>query len=217
MQFILEQARIGGDRNFGYLIGDRKAKTAALVDPAYTPETLVERAKAQGLKVTHILNTHSHGDHTNGNGKAKELTGAPLVAFEGSPVAPDISLRDGGALELGAFTLRCVHTPGHCADHLVVWVEQASAAITGDLLFVGKVGGTGTDEDARVEWESLRKILNLLPDATTVWPGHDYGCRPASTVGLEKRTNPFLQCQDLDAFLSLKREWPAFKQRHGLK
>jgi hypothetical protein len=89
--------------------------------------------------------------------------------------------------------------------------------ISGDLLFVGKVGGTRTDEDARVEWHSLQRVLTSFPDAATVWPGHDYGVRPSSTIALEKQTNPFLLCPDVDAFLKLKREWPSFKSTHGLK
>ncbi len=89
--------------------------------------------------------------------------------------------------------------------------------ITGDLLFVGKVGGTTSDDDARVEWASLRRLLDRIPDAATVWPGHDYGARPSSTIALERGTNPFLRCADLDEFLTLKRNWTNVKQRLGLR
>ncbi len=88
--------------------------------------------------------------------------------------------------------------------------------MTGDTLFVGKIGGTGTEAAARAEYESLTKVLLRLPDATTVWPGHDYGCRPSSTIGLERRTNPFLLCEDFQAFLELKIGWAELKRRHGL-
>ena len=67
MKFIFEQIRTGGDRNFAYLVGDREAKVGAIVDPSYDPEAVVERAKAQGLEVKYILNTHGHKDHTNGS------------------------------------------------------------------------------------------------------------------------------------------------------
>lgn len=217
MDFILEQVRVGGDRNFGYLVGDRKAKVAVLVDPSFSPEMLVERATAQGLKVTHILNTHGHGDHTNGNEKARELTRAPVAAYRDSPVKHDLGLSDGETLAVGGFTLRFLHTPGHCADHLVIALADPPVAITGDLVFVGKVGGTTSDEDARREWASLRHVLDELPGETTVWPGHDYGCRPVSTLAMEKRTNPFLLCKDEVDFLRLKQEWPGFKAKHGLK
>jgi glyoxylase-like metal-dependent hydrolase (beta-lactamase superfamily II) len=68
--FVFEQLRTGGDRNFGYLVGDRKAGKAVLVDPSYDPGRLVDRARVQNLEITHILNTHGHSDHTNGNKKA---------------------------------------------------------------------------------------------------------------------------------------------------
>lgn len=217
MDFVFEQIRIGGDRNFGYLLGDRNAKVCILIDPAYTPEQLVERAKAQELKVTHIVNTHGHGDHINGNAKAVELTGAPVAAHPDSPSMPDVRLADNSVLEVGNFKLRVLHTPGHCEDHLILAMPDPPIAITGDLIFVGKVGGTTTDEAARIEWNSLQRVLRELPDATTIWPGHDYGIRPSSTMGIEKRTNPFLRCKDLAAFIQLKRDWSVFKQQNGLK
>ena len=89
--------------------------------------------------------------------------------------------------------------------------------VTGDLLFVGKVGGTQTEEDAKVEWESLSRLLDTVPDDTTVWPGHDYGVRPSSTIGLERHTNPFLRCADVAAFLRLRVDWPNYKKQQGLK
>jgi glyoxylase-like metal-dependent hydrolase (beta-lactamase superfamily II) len=100
---------------------------------------------------------------------------------------------------------------------VVVFEPAFQLLVTGDLLFVGKVGGTATEGDARREWDSLRRLLEVIPDAATVWPGHDYGVRPSSTMALERQTNPFLRCEDLEAFLRLKRDWPAYKQRLGLK
>ena len=217
MKFILEQLRTGGDRNFAYLLGDREAKVGALVDPSYAPETVVERGTAQGLTIEYIFNTHGHPDHTNGNAKAKKLTGAPLAAYRDSPVTPDVPLEDDQELALGSLTLRFFHVPGHCDDHLVIFLPEEKVALTGDLIFVGKIGGTSTDESARIEYDSLQRMLEVLPDDTTIWPGHDYGCRPSSTVALEKATNPFLLVKDLDEFLRLKRDWSSFKAQRGLK
>ena len=216
MQFVFEQIRVGGDRNLAYLIGDRDAGVAAIFDPSYAPETVVQRAEAQGLKVTCIVNTHGHADHTNGNEKARELTGAPLAAFRSADSAPELPLDDGAELEVGALSLRALHTPGHKDDHLCFYSSDLRAALTGDLLFVGKVGGTGKEEDARVEFESLARLLREIPGDTTVWPGHDYGCRPSSTAALEKSTNPFLCAGDVDEFLALKSDWKEFKLCHGL-
>ncbi len=217
MNLIFEQIRVGGDRNFGYLLGDREAKVGVLVDPSFTPEALVERAEAQELNITHIINTHGHGDHTNGNTKALELTGGQLAAFKEAASHPDLPLDDRATLTVGHFSLRFIHTPGHCPDHLVLIIEGENIALTGDLIFVGKVGGTGNDEDARTEWNSIQRILKELSDSTTLWPGHDYGCRPSSTVELEKKSNPFIRCATLKDFIQLKRDWPIFKAQHGLK
>jgi hydroxyacylglutathione hydrolase len=217
MPFIFEQIRAGGDRNFGYLLADGDAKQGVLIDPSYSLEAFVERASEQGLRITHIINTHSHPDHVNGNDRAAELTRAPIAAFRESPVGPAVPLADGARLAVGSLQLTFLHTPGHCPDHLVIHDASSGLLLTGDLLFVGKVGGTKSDEDARAEWNSLQRVLAAVPDACTVWPGHDYGVRPSSTIGMERATNPFLLCSDPASFLQFKRDWPDYKKQHGLK
>jgi glyoxylase-like metal-dependent hydrolase (beta-lactamase superfamily II) len=217
MQLIFEQIRTGGDRNFGYLLADRNAGQAVLIDPSYSPETMVQRARDQNITVTHIVNTHGHEDHINGNDKAVELTGAPVAAHSGVPTHVDVPLADGHKLAVGSLTLEFLYVPGHAADHVVIYERTNRLLITGDLLFVGKVGGTRSEEDARTEWNSLQYVLRSVPDDTTVWPGHDYGARPSSTIGLERVTNPFLLCQDVTAFMQMKADWANYKQRLGLK
>jgi glyoxylase-like metal-dependent hydrolase (beta-lactamase superfamily II) len=217
MRLVFEQIRTGGDRNFGYLLGDRDAKLAVLIDPSYSPDTLVARAQEQGLQITHVINTHGHPDHVNGNARAVDLTAAPVAAHRLLSAPVDIALADGEELVIGALRMRFLHAPGHSADHLVIHERSYGLAITGDLLFVGKVGGTQSDADARVEWESLQRVLEMVPDETTVWPGHDYGVRPSSTIGIERTTNPFLLCGNVEAFLALKQDWAAFKAKNGLK
>jgi len=217
VDFVFEQIRVGGDRNFGYLVGDRRAHVAAAVDPAFSPALFLERAEAQGLRIEWILNTHGHGDHTNGNAELKRRTRARIAAHAGAPSPPDLALKDGDEVAVGSIAVRALHVPGHTEDHLLFFLPAQKVAITGDLLFVGKVGGTSTDEEARAEYASLHRILRDLPPETTVWPGHDYGCRPSSTLALEALANPFLRVSDIAAFLALKRDWAAFKQQHGLK
>jgi hydroxyacylglutathione hydrolase len=215
MQLVFEQIRAGGDRNFGYLLGDRSARRAVLIDPSYSPDVFVARAADQGLTVSHVINTHGHPDHTNGNERAVSTTRATTVAHP--LLHPDLSLADGQRLAVGALTLRCVHVPGHSEDHIALYEETNRLLITGDLLFVGKVGGTASDEDARVEWHSLQRLVTDVPDDATVWPGHDYGARPSSTMALEKSTNPFLLCRSVSEFLQLKATWASFKKEHGLR
>jgi glyoxylase-like metal-dependent hydrolase (beta-lactamase superfamily II) len=206
MNFVFEQIRVGGDRNFAYLVGDRAAGVAAVIDPAYKPEEVRDRAVAQGLRVEHLLNTHGHADHTNGNAWIERETGVALS-----------TPRDGDEIGIGSLSMRVLFVPGHAPDHLLFWLPEWKVALTGDLLFVGKIGGTSTEKAAREEYESLQRVLRELPDDTTIWPGHDYGCRPASTIALEKRTNPFLLAPDFDAFLRLKADWAEYKARLGLR
>jgi glyoxylase-like metal-dependent hydrolase (beta-lactamase superfamily II) len=215
MQLVFEQIRAGGDRNFGYLLGDRSAKRAVLIDPSYSPEAFVARAAEQGLVVSHVINTHGHPDHVNGNERAVEMTQAVVAAHP--LLRPGLPLTDGHRLTIGALTLRCSYVPGHCQDHVMIYEEKHQLLITGDLLFVGKVGGTSSDEDARTEWRSLQRVMSEVPDSATVWPGHDYGARPSSTMALEKSTNPFLLCRNEAEFLQLKAGWASFKKEYGLR
>jgi glyoxylase-like metal-dependent hydrolase (beta-lactamase superfamily II) len=143
VDFIFEQIRTGGDRNFGYLVGDRAAGLAAAVDPSFDPDRVLERAEAQGLRLTTILNTHGHADHTNGNEALKGRTGAEIAGHPASSHPVDRTLADGEALSIGSIRIRALHVPGHCPDHLLFHLPDHAVAITGDLLFVGKVGGDG--------------------------------------------------------------------------
>jgi glyoxylase-like metal-dependent hydrolase (beta-lactamase superfamily II) len=209
VQLVFEQIRAGGDRNFAYLIGDREAKVAVAVDPSFEPRRLHERATAQGLAIAAVLCTHGHPDHTHGV--------AELVALSGAREAtPPLPLDPRWRLGAGRFEIRALHVPGHTEDHLLFWLPALKIALTGDFLFVGKVGGTSGEAAARAEWDSLQRLLRELPPDTTIWPGHDYGCRPSSTLALERLGNPFLRVPDFESFLRLKSDWPALKPRHGL-
>ena len=107
-----------------------------------------------------------------------------------------------------------LHTPGHTEDSICLYVGDA--VFTGDTLFVGKIGGTDFGAQARAEYESLHQKLLVLPDTTRVFPGHHYGTAPESTIGHERRTNPFLIQPDFETFVDLKRNWTAYKKAHGI-
>jgi glyoxylase-like metal-dependent hydrolase (beta-lactamase superfamily II) len=217
MQLVFEQIRSGGDRNFGYLLGDRDAKVGVLIDPSFSPGTFVTRAREQGLTITHVFNTHGHADHTNGNTQVQMMTRAKLAAHPNAASRPAVPLADGQVVPVGALRLQCFHVPGHCDDHIALFESSYQLLMTGDLLFIGKVGGTSDDASTELEWNSLQRLVHAVPDSATIWPGHDYGPRPCSTMALERATNPFLRCETLDEFLKMKSIWPVFKKEHGLK
>jgi glyoxylase-like metal-dependent hydrolase (beta-lactamase superfamily II) len=126
-----------------------------------------------------------------------------------------VRLDDGDDIAVGSITLHVLHTPGHTEDSICLFTP--GYLFSGDTLFVGKVGGTRFGDDACKEYDSLQKKLLTLPDETRVCPGHDYGVRPISTIGDEKRENPFLLQPDLEHFVSLKRNWLAYKAEHGIQ
>ncbi len=200
---IFEQIHIGGDRNFAYLVGDEKSQLAAIIDPGLDPEKCLQQAGKYGLHVTYVINTHTHYDHSQGNDYLVRKTGARVVGY----VLPEpaLGVQDGDELTLGSLTLKAIHTPGHTPDSICILVENK--LITGDTLFVGKVGGTGFGKDARQEYESLHRKLMSLPDDVEIYPGHDYGVASTSTIGNEKKTNPFILQTSFEAFLELKKNW----------
>jgi hydroxyacylglutathione hydrolase len=212
---IFEQIQAGGDRNFTYLVVDEETRVGFVVDPSFDCEDLLARAKSNGARVKYIVNTHSHVDHIAGNAVLKRETGAKVVMHSLSPARRDVSVKDGDELEVGGLRAKVIHTPGHTPDSVCLLV--AGKLITGDTLFVGKVGGTDFEEGARTEYHSLKSKLMCLPDETEVWPGHDYGVRPHSTIGDEKRNNPFILRPNLNDFIELKKNWLEYKRAHGIK
>ena len=212
---IFQQIKAGGDRNFGYLIGDEETKTAAVVDPSSNPDALYQAAKGHNLKIEYIFGTHGHGDHTGGIAALKEKTGAKVVMHKSSYFNSDVQVVDGDTLKLGKLEFKIIHTPGHTPDSMCIFV--GNKLITGDTLFVGKIGGTSTTQEAQTEYNSLFNKLMNLDNSIEVYPGHDYGVAPTSTIGNEKQTNPFLLRKDFKDFKWLKDNWAAYKLEHGIK
>jgi len=219
---IFWQIRTGGDRNFGYLIGDEKSKQAAVVDPSYAPKKFLDIASQLGLRIIWVIGTHAHSDHTKGMHTIKKATGAIKVKHKSARgLRPDRETWDGDRLVLGRRDLQIIHTPGHtpCSICVLVVTElyQNNKLITGDTLFVGKVGGTRTRNMAFKQWSSLSSLVRDWGEGTEIYPGHDFGIAPSSTVWLEKRTNPFLLNNDPHRFLELKDNWEEYKEEHGIE
>ena len=202
---IVEQFAVGQMANFAYLLGCEETRIAALVDPCFEPEKLVARAEALGYRVGWVINTHGHHDHVNGNGRAVELTGAKVAAHRKAEFTVDRFLKHGDTLRVGEITVGVLHTPGHARDAICLQTDRH--IFTGDTLFVGECGRTDLPgSDPYAMHRSLFEVLAEVPDSAVVWPGHDYGPRPSSTMGAERRENYVLAARSLEEFVAFMAE-----------
>jgi glyoxylase-like metal-dependent hydrolase (beta-lactamase superfamily II) len=187
---LIKQLDIGYMDNFCYIVGCKKTRKALVIDPGHDVDQIVSAAEKQGLEIETIVNTHAHGDHTAGNAELKSLTGAKIIIHAldaaGYPKA-DVFLKDEKTLKLGEITFDVIHTPGHTPGGICLHAE--GNLFTGDTLFVGDSGRTDLPGgDRPTLGKSIRRLMQL-PDDTTIWPGHNYGPTPTSTIGWEKRHN----------------------------
>ncbi len=219
------QLPIGEMANLAYLIGSRSSREAVVVDPAWDVDALLDAAEQDGVQVTGALVSHYHQDHIGGSLFGHEIEGlarflernpAPVHAhkLESEGVAKiagiphsEIVAHDGGdSLEIGGITVRLLHTPGHTPGSLCFLVEEAGRAsqlVSGDTLFLGGCGRVdlpGSDPEAM--YHSLNDTLKRLPDETLLFPGHLYSPESQSTMGEQKRSNPYLRVTSLEMFLN---------------
>mgnify|MGYP000844163538 CR=1 FL=1 len=213
MAAIFRQIKSGGDRNFAYLIAEAETKEAVLIDPSPDVRAVSESIKRYDFELKYLINTHSHYDHSSGNGYFK-------TGKEGNPVrfvncGRDTEIKSESTIRLGDLEIVLIPTPGHTPDSICI--KAGRRLITGDTLFVGKIGGTYSEDDAKKEFDSLKKIV-MLPPETEIWPGHDCGTRPSSTIYDELRENPFIKSlNDFNQFLWLKNNWASYKKEHGIR
>ncbi|MDV3293093.1 MAG: MBL fold metallo-hydrolase [Nitrososphaerales archaeon] len=194
------QLKVGPIANFVYLLVDVQSMDAVVVDSGWETGPIVEAAKANGARVRLVVASHEHFDHTSTLRKLAEETGAKVAAHASSPIDHDISLRDGGKLEVGRNSLRVMHTPGHTEDSICLY--DGREVFTGDTLFVGTIGKFERS-GAEAIYHSLHDAILKLPDSTLVYPGHDYGSAPFRSIGEERLDNPYLAARDLREFISL--------------
>jgi len=193
-----------------YLVADGGSGEAAVIDPAWDGGTILAEAHKRGWQIRQLWYTHAHFDHIGGAAEiAAGLDTAPLVALhpEDRPLwqvrggamlfgfkiepgpAPGIALEHGQFLQLGGLEFEVRHTPGHTPGHCIFHCAAAGALFSGDLIFQGSVGRTdlpGGDWQSLVE--SIREQVFTLPDGIRILSGHG----GETSVGVEKRTNPFL-------------------------
>jgi glyoxylase-like metal-dependent hydrolase (beta-lactamase superfamily II) len=206
---ILETFPVGPLQCNCTLLADEEAGEAIVVDPGDEITRIHRRLADLGLKLKQILITHAHIDHVGGALKLKRLTGAPIflnqedlpllkmmddqAAWIGVPTpevaSPDQSLSDGLTVGLDRYPAQTLHTPGHTQGSVCLHFAPLKMVIAGDTLFAGSIGRTDLPGGNSAQiLESIHTRLLTLPDETKVLPGHG----PATTIGLERRRNPFL-------------------------
>jgi glyoxylase-like metal-dependent hydrolase (beta-lactamase superfamily II) len=205
------QIEVGLLQNFCELLYCPDTRAAAVVDPAWEVDRLLREAERLGLRITTVLVTHSHNDHIEGVDELCAATGATVVvhpreAARVRAAAPRattfVDAVDGGDLAIGRRGVRALETTGHTVGGTCYLAD--GYVVTGDVLFVGGCGRTDFQGgDTGAMWRSLQRLMRL-PEETRVYPGHNYGATPTSTVGHEIRTNPYLRCETFEAFRALR-------------
>ncbi len=219
---LLEKIKTSGLSHLSYLIGS--GGKAAVIDPRRDCDVYLERARSDGLEITHIFETHRNEDLVTGSPILAQMTGAKV--FHGPNAAGAVrfaeTVREGDKFEIGQLTIETLETPGHTDDHLAFIIHDNAypdgpvGVFTGDALFVGDVGRTDFYPDREREvagslYDSLEK-LKALGDQTIIYPAHGAGSvcgsgmaeREFSTIGHERRNNPRLQIEDREAFIEAK-------------
>ena len=197
-----------------FILGCEETRQAVVIDPGDDTDRILATLAGDRLTVVHIINTHGHFDHVGANKKIKDVTGADILIHsadapmlsqlsasaaawglkaENSPTAGRL-LEDGDTITFGTHTLTVLHTPGHTPGGISLYIEfteadaPKKAVFVGDTLFAGSIGRTdfpGGNFDTLIS--SIRTKLFTLNDGVKVYPGH----MGSTTIGVEKRTNPF--------------------------
>jgi hydroxyacylglutathione hydrolase len=219
---ILERIASEGLAHYSYLFGDETAGVCAVIDPRRDVDVYLERARHHQVQITHILETHVHADFVSGSCELAARTGTPIYVGATAEVKFDHKLlREGQQIELGAFRLDVLHTPGHTPEHVVFLVSGGAGAeapwglFSGDTLFAGDVGRPdllGEDQEEELAYQlfaSLHEKVLPLGDDIILYPGHgegspcgaSIGARPTSTIGYEKKNNELLHVRDAEPFV----------------
>ena len=197
-----------------YIVYCDETKEGVIIDPGDADPRIIDKVKELGLKITAILGTHAHADHVAGVEYLRKELKAPYMVhkldeeffrdpanfsmfkswgFSENPKADKV-FEEGDVIKFGKEYLKVIHTPGHSPGSSCFYNEKHKVLFTGDTLFVEAVGRADLNGGNFFQMmDSIKNKLLVLPDDTKIYPGHDYGPRPTSTIGEEKENNPFLQ------------------------
>lgn len=213
----LKQMECGPMQNYVYLIGDPVTRQAAVVDPAWEVERIVQTAAADGYTLTRVLITHTHQDHTGGQlfghfipGVVELLNQVDIPVYvhktethilQNVPASSKVPTEGGQVLDLGGdVQITLLHTPGHTPGSQCFLVQNR--LVSGDTLFIGACGRVDLPNSSPEDmYDSLTNKLMRLDEATVLYPGHNYARKPTSTIGEERQRNPYVQFASLHDFL----------------
>lgn len=199
---IVHQIPVGSMQNFTYVVEDEDTSEAIVIDPSWDLDEIMRTIQKNNLKVKYIVNTHHHFDHTIGNDTMKTQTGAPIMQYKTSTIKHDLEVSDGEKIKFGNSELTVIHTPGHSKDSMCLVGD--GKIFSGDTLFVGTCGRVDLPGgNARELYRSLVDVLRKMDDNLLMYPGHNYGSTPTSTLGTQKKMNFVMQPRTEAEFLEI--------------
>lgn len=214
MSLYVRQLELGPMQNFVYLVGRADHPDTAVIDPAWDVPAILAAAKEDGRRITHALVSHRHYDHCNGVPDLLAEGGIRVIANEHDASdlmcdvpASDITAVSGGdVVDVGGLSIRCIHTPGHTPGSQSFLVEAPRPALmSGDTVFVNGCGRCDLPGgDPAVMYDTLSRVLGALPGETALYPGHDYGDVPTSSLSRERERNPYFQFETVDEFVAYR-------------
>jgi hydroxyacylglutathione hydrolase len=196
------QIEVGNMQNFTYILEDEDTGEAIILDPSWNLDEIQKVITRHDLKVKYIVNTHHHFDHTLGNEAMAKETEAKILQHESSALKHDIALVDEQKIKFGNSQLTVFHTPGHSKDSICLVGD--GKIFSGDTLFVGNCGRVDLPGGSAQElYHSLFDILYKMDESLVLYPGHNYGSTPISTLANEKKSNFVLQKRSEQEFVEL--------------
>lgn len=198
----VNQIQVGNMQNFTYVLEDEETAEGIVIDPSWDLAKIEEVIKRNDLKIKYIVNTHHHFDHTLGNEAIAKSTGAKIIQHKESTLSRDISVENGDKIIFGKSELSVIHTPGHSKDSICLLGD--GKIFSGDTLFVGNCGRVDLPGGSAKElYHSLFDSLCNLDDKLVLYSGHNYGTKPISTLGEEKKTNFVMQKRSEREFVEM--------------
>lgn len=207
--FTIDVMELGPMENFIYLISDKASGRAAVVDPAWEVDKIIQCAGQKGVTITDILLTHSHHDHINGVDAVLQHFDAQVhllkaeAEFWGKYKDASSMHHGGDIIDLGSTPVKILHTPGHTPGSACFHV--GNNLIAGDTLFVFGCGRCDlAGGDPHEMFNTLKRIRRDLPPDTVLYPGHNYAQKTTSTLGEQVEANPFMHFEDEKQFVQYR-------------